>query len=247
VSAVATVNDLRKNKPIRQAGQDPATLPTYTIPEAAILLAVPRRTLQDWYRGQNPILKPSGSVGGIPLLSFLDLKEAYKVHVLRTKEHFSLQYLRRAMTQARQEFGSDHPLLDKDIVVLDRLVMNIPGRGRRPRKSIGLGSPHRPDYFPLVVRAWAKRIVSDHEGHRILPWRFLSTKNEERRTPVSIDPQVMSGRLVVTGTRIPVEILRRRSEAGEMPRELAKDYRISVDLVRNALRHIGAETTKKAA
>jgi uncharacterized protein (DUF433 family) len=62
---------------------------------------------------------------------------------------------------------------------------------------------------------------------------------------VSLDPDVMSGRLVVTGTRIPVSILLRRKLDGEPPEKIAEDYKISADLVKKALQHI--EVRQKAA
>jgi uncharacterized protein (DUF433 family) len=231
-----------RHKPIRQVGQDIRTLPTYTIPEAAVFLAISQRKLFDWYEGQNPVLKPSGYYNKIALLSFRDLEEAYKVHLLRSKERLSLQYLRRAMTHARKEYGSEHPLIDRDIRVLDMLVMSIPGSGRRPRRAVPLGSPGTATYIPEVVRVWAQRIVSKRDRTQIFPWRFFNTDEQSR--PVSLDPEVMSGRLVVTGTRIPVDILRRRRLSGETPRQLAHDYGIGVDLVQKALLHIGS---KKAA
>src|SRR5256885_141712 len=110
VTAVATFTRICEfddyvmtHKPVRELGQDIRTLPTYTIPEAASFLAIPTRTLFEWYAGQKPVLKPSGRSAGVALLSFRDLEESYKVHLLRSKEDYSLQYLRNAMAEARDE------------------------------------------------------------------------------------------------------------------------------------------------
>jgi uncharacterized protein (DUF433 family) len=223
------------HKPIREPGQDISTLPTYTLPEAAAFLAISQRTLFSWYSSKNPVLKPSGSVGGMMLLSFRDLQEAYKVHILRSKEHFSLQYLRKAMTQARKEYGSQHPLIElgRDIAILDKLIVSTPRRGRQPRRSVALGSPETSPYFPEVVKAWGKRIVP---MTRIYPWRYL--KRDDTSRPVTLDPNVMSGRPVVTGTRIPVNILWGRIKAGEKVESIAKDYHLDAKRVRQALRHV---------
>ena len=105
-------------KPTRQPKQPLAELPTYTIPEAAAFLAMTTRRLQDWYTGEHPILRASGSIGSIPLLSFRDLEEAYKVYLLRSKHTKSLQYLRRAFSDARDKAGSEHPLLTNEIDVM---------------------------------------------------------------------------------------------------------------------------------
>jgi uncharacterized protein (DUF433 family) len=240
-----------RHKPVRQPNQELSTLPTYTIPEAAEALAIPIRTLFAWYRGEAPVLKPSGCYGEIALLSFQDLEEAYKVHILRTqvrKYRLSLQYLREAMSEARANFGSDHPFIEheRDLALFfekrkNRLVMSYPGRGRRKRRSVALASPELSAYIPEVIRVWSGRIKSRKQ---IFPWKFFQT--DEKTRPVSMDPEVMSGRLVVIGTRIPVEVLRRRTESGEKPDVIAKNYGISETLVQNALTHI-EKNTKKAA
>ena len=231
-----------KNKPIRAPKQPLAELPTYTIPEAATFLAMNTSTLWDWYAGENPILKPSGYVRNIMLLSFHDLEEAYKVHLLRSIHHKSLQYLRKAMQDAREKTGSEHPLLDHEIDVMKYLALIVPGRGRRKRKAVTLGGAPVPDYIPEVVKAWGVRISKTHD--EIFPWRYATS--EDKSTPVSMNPEVMSGRLVLTGTRIPVNMLWGRRLAGEKVEEIAEDYRIDAQQVRQALAHIDQALPKVA-
>jgi uncharacterized protein (DUF433 family) len=240
-----------RHKPVRQPDQELNALPTYTIPEAAQALAIPIRTLFAWYRGDNPVLKPSGQYGDIALLSFWDLEEAYKVHMLRSevrKYRLSLQYLREAMTEARERSGSAHPFIDheREIALFfekrkNRLIWSYPGKGRRRRRSLALASPELAGYIPEVVKAWGERIKS---GKQIFPWRYFATDKTTR--PVSLDPEVMSGRLVVIGTRIPVEVLWRRKQSGEKSERIAKDYGISEALVQNALSHIEKDAKKAA-
>jgi len=229
-------------KPTRKPTQPLAEFPTYTIPEAAVFLAMTKRRLQDWYIGESPILKASGSVGHIPLLSFRDLEEAYKVYLLRSKHSKSLQYLRIAMTDARDRTGSEHPLLTHEIDVMRRLALIIPGRGRRKRRAITLGDPNVPDYFPEVVKAWGVRISKARD--EIFPWRYAS--EDDTSTPVSLSPEVMSGRLVLRGTRIPVNILWGRTKTGEKVEDIAEDYRIDINQVRQALAHIDKALPKVA-
>src|SRR5262245_33678678 len=231
-----------KNKPARRPGQPLATLPTYTIPEAATFLAMSSRTLLEWYAGDSPILRPSGYVRNIPLLSFRDLEEAYKVHLLRSKHEKSLQYLRKAMTHARQMTGSEHPLVEHEIDVMNRLALIIKGAGRRKRRAVVLGDPAVPDYFPEVVKAWGVRISKERD--EILPWRFAAEDDES--TPVSMNPEVMSGRLVLRGTRIPVNMIWGRRLAGERVEDIARDYRIDPRQVQQALAHIDKALPKVA-
>jgi len=240
---------LYKHKPALKSGQDLRTLPTYTIPEAAEYLAIDAWTLLDWYSKREPVLKPSGWYGeaeAFALLSFENLDEAYKVYLLRTKYHYSMQYLRKALADARRESGSDHPLIDPQcrIYVFDHLALETKARRgiQRPHKMIPLGARHKPFYIGEVVKTWGTRIIEDSKGRtkQIFPWRFAA-KDEQSR-PVSLQPDVMSGRLVVTGTRIPVRVLANRVSAGETPEELAKDYGISPELIEKALVHFDPQT-----
>jgi uncharacterized protein (DUF433 family) len=231
-----------RNKPSRKKNQPLETLPTYTIPEAATFLAMSPGTLSDWYAGDNPVLRPSGFVRNIALLSFRDLEEAYKIHLLRFKHDKSLQYLRKAFTDAREKTGSEHPLLDYEIDVMERLALIIPGRGKRKRRAVVLGDESVPDYFPEVVRVWGVRI-SD-ERNEILPWRYAD--EDEQTTPVSLNPEVMSGRLVLRGTRIPVSIIWGRQLAGERVEDIARDYRLDAKQVQQALAHIDKTLPKVA-
>jgi uncharacterized protein (DUF433 family) len=229
-------------KPIRGFGQALVELSTYTIPEAATFLAMNPARLYDWYAGGHPILKASGQIGNVLLLSFRDLEEAYKVYLLRSKHTKSLQYLRIAMSEARSWSGSEHPLLTHEIDVMERLAFIIPGRGKRKRRAIVLGDPSVPDYFPEVVKAWGVRISRGRK--EILPWRYAS--DDDASTPVSLNPEIMSGRLVLTGTRIPVNMLWGRMKTGEKIEDIADDYRIDALQVRQALAHIDKALPKVA-
>lgn len=230
-------------KPTRQPKQSLAEFPTYTIPEAAAFLAMSKRRLQDWYIGEHPILKSSGGIRNIPLLSFRDLEEAYKVYLLRSKHGKSLQYLRMAMSDARDITGSEHPLLTHEIDVMHRLALIIPGRGRRKRRAMTLGDRSVPDYFPEVVKAWGVRISKTRD--EIFPWRYAYKDNKS--TPVSLSPEVMSGRLVLSGTRITVNLLWGRMKAGEKVEDIAEDYRINERQVRQALAHIDEKALPQVA
>jgi uncharacterized protein (DUF433 family) len=235
--------DVLTQKPSREKGQDIRTLPTYTIPEAATCIALSQRTLFSWYDGEEPILKASGSFGDIHLLSYRDLEEAYRVYLLRAKFHFSLQFLRKSMRNAREMFGTQHPLQRSDAVkeCLKDLVYDKPARGRRPRTVTSLGQKPGQQIVSEVADLFGERII---KGKFIFPWRFAATDHESR--PVSMNPNIMSGRLVVTGTRIPVSVLWGRKRAGVSTDEIAKDYGLERDMVDQALAHIGNIRQKAA-
>src|ERR1700694_1074229 len=223
---------VHKHKPIRQAGESLYTHPIYTIPQAAQSLAIEPWTLHSWYSDRHPILKPSGWYGDqevFALLSFRDVEEAYKIHLLRTKYGYSMQYLRDALVRARQESKSDHPLIDNTIIVFDELVIVKPARGRRRKQAMSLGPVQKPLYIQEVLDVWGKRIIVEKDEWRIYPWRNAAEDDASR--PVTLDPDVLSGRLVVTGTRIPVVVLRNRRLSGETVDDIAQDYGIEADRV----------------
>jgi uncharacterized protein (DUF433 family) len=231
-----------RHKPVRRLGQDIRTLPTYTIPEAAVFLAIPRRTLASWYEGADPILKASGQYGLTHLLSYRDLEEAYRIYLLRQRFDFSFQFLRQSMSNARRMFRSQHPLQRADAVkeCLRDLVYDKPARGTSPRLVTSIGKKPGQVVIEEVANLFAERIES---GRFIFPWRFAATDHTSR--PVSMSPRIMSGRLVVIGTRIPVSALLGQKRAGARVADIAADYGLDREIVQQALTHI--DLRQKAA
>lgn len=239
---------MHRKKPTRNRGEDLYTFPTFTIPEAAQELGIDGWTLLNWYSKRDALLTPSAWYGeeeAFALLSFRDLEEAYKLHLLRTKFGQTMQYLHKALKDARNESKSKHPLIDCKLVVFSYLALDKPARGRGKRKMLPLGfEGTKSQLIPEVVDAWGKRIVSDSKGKTVRMYPYRLAKNDDQSRPVSMDPDVLSGRLVVTGTRIPVRVLNARSLGGETPEQIASDYGISPDLVRKALIHFAQKDKK---
>jgi len=231
-----------RNKPVRQRGQDIRTLPTYTIPEAAAFLAIPRRTLASWYEGREPILKASARYGATHLLSYRDLEEAYRVFLLRERFDFSLQFLRRSMANARRLFRSQHPLQRADAIkeCLRDLVYDKPASGKNPRTITSLGKCPGQQLVEEVANLFSERIEA---GRFIFPWRFAATDHKSR--PVSMNPNIMSGRLVVAGTRILVNTILGQKRAGQGVGEIAAEFGLGDTIVQQALTHI--DIRQKAA
>jgi uncharacterized protein (DUF433 family) len=139
-------------------------------------------------------------------------------------------------------FRSQHPLQRADAVkkCWRDLVYDKPARGSSPRTITSLSKKPGQEIIEEVANMFAERIES---GRFIFPWRFAATDNQSR--PVSMNPHIMSGRLVVTGTRIPVSVLWGRKRAGVKLEEIAKDYGLDREIVRQALTHI--DIRQKAA
>lgn len=231
-----------RNKPARAKGQDIRTVPTYTIPEAAEFLAINRRTLFSWYEGKEPVLKSTGQIGSVHLLSYRDLEEAYRVFLLREKYRFPLQFIRRSMRNARRMFHSLHPLQRADAIqqCLDDLVYHQPARKGRAQIVTSLGRKPGQQLVNEVVNLYAERIDA---GEFIFPWRYAATDHVSR--PVSINPNIMSGRLVVFGTRIPVTTVVGMKRAGMSEKAIAEDFSLDVETIEKAIAHFGVR--QKAA
>ena len=58
---------------------------------------------------------------------------------------------------------------------------------------------------------------------------------EELLKRITVDPKVMTGKPVIKGTRITVDLILELLAAGMTPEEIAKDYNISIEDVRAAL------------
>jgi uncharacterized protein (DUF433 family) len=232
---------LLRNKPIRGKGQDLLDFPTYTIPEAALFLGISRFTLWDWFCGPDSLITPSGSVGELPLLSFRDTAEAYAVFMLRVHHRFSMQSIRRNLENLPKYTRAKRPLISEHLKVLEkRLLIERARRGKSDRHHIDVDGGQM--VFNEVADIFANRVITDRDGRvrTIHPWRYWRQDHESK--PVEIDAEVMSGRLVITGTRIPVSVIRARS-LSETVEYIADDYSIPIDSVKKALKHVD----KKAA
>lgn len=221
----------------RKPGQPIRDYPTYTIPEAALFLGIPTRTLRYWLL-DHPIWEIANPDRKHPLLSFRDLAQAYYVELVRKHFQLNLSDTRRVIAEASKESKALYPLLRKNILVFAKHVcMDKPARGRQPHRIIDL-TQYRQLYFPEMVGELAKRINWDshNEPIQLFPWRHWAGVLDERQ-PVCIDSNVMSGRLVITGTRIPVQTIVARSKK-ESFEKIAKDYELSTEIIQQAVSHL---------
>ncbi len=224
----------------RARGESLRDYPTYSIPEAALTLAMSPRTLQSWVY-DKPFFDVSGSEQAQRLLSFNDLAQFYFLRFIRKHAKVSDRQARELLRYTQEVTDSEYPLLHEDIGVLKRHVFLTRGK-----IVLDLLSPRGQFVFQDVVSIFASRFDRDRRGLMsiLYPWRLW--KGEDERRPVSIDPQIMSGRLVVTGTRIPAILLATRTRNGESIREIAKDYEITQQRVTESLRHFDLGLRKAA-
>lgn len=134
--------------------------------------------------------------------------------------------------------NTKNPLISENLKVFERyLLYDTPTNERVERQVVNL-SKDRQLAIPKVVDVWANRVLRNASGKPVVifPWRFWS--NDQASKPVKIDPTVMSGRLVLTGTRIPVNFIAGRRRSGESIEEIAQNYQLPTENIAKALQHM---------
>jgi uncharacterized protein (DUF433 family) len=228
------------NRIPRVRGQSLQGYPIYSIPEAASILAMSRRTLQSWVY-DRPYFPVSGSDQPQRLLSFRDLAQFYFLKFVREHANLSDGQARRLLQYTKKVTKSEYPLLSEDIRVLPRHVFL-----NKQNSFLELINPPGQFVFEEIVSIFASRVDRDKRGLmvRLYPWRLW--KEGDARRPVSVDPNILSGRLVITGTRIPATVVAIRKKQGESVVDIARDYGISQQRVTESLRHLHIGIRKAA-
>jgi uncharacterized protein (DUF433 family) len=211
--------------------------------QAALYLGMRPRKLQYWVY-DKPMWKVADPTHHVRLLSFRDVAQIYFMEFLRKQMGLSDRKVRDILLQARRISRSHYPLLSKNVkVLLRRVLLDKPARGKSPRRIYDL-TQHGQMAIPEVVGQFATRVEWDSRKQvaRIFPWKhWTADKANSTKRPVSIDPHVMSGRLVITGTRVPVQTVLSRKLAGESVPHLSKDYQVPEQTIVDALRHLGLQ------
>jgi len=207
--------------------------PRYSFAEADRLARVRTGTSKRWTRGYSydspagarvskpPVGQPQPSPDAAA--SFADLIEVAAIHGLR-ELGFSLPQIRDIVDSCQQIFESDRPLLSHRFKVdgRDAFVQGDDGvlvsvlRGKR-----------RTAWDDVLDRFLASVDYRDGWAHRWWP--------EGRARKVVIDPDFGFGLPVVAGTGVRTEILVERTEVGESVDEIAADFGVSPDAVRDAI------------
>jgi uncharacterized protein (DUF433 family) len=229
---------------LRRSDQPLQDFPIYTISEAATYLAMPKDTLRYWV-SEHPVWSIAGADLPTTLLSFRDLTQAYYVEVVRKHFNLSLSKTREVIEEAKKESKARYPLLADNIIVFyGHVIMDKKASKRQPRRFVDL-THNRQLAMREIVEPFATRLRWNYKRElvELFPWRYWTGKVEDKTRPVSISPLIMSGKLVITGTRIPVEDVVQRASEGENIANLAKDYRLPPDSIVEAMRHLVPQAT----
>jgi uncharacterized protein (DUF433 family) len=216
-------------------GRDPRRIPTYTLPTVAHLAGVSPETLRYWIKHRPLILKPDPES---PLLSFINVVEAYMLAHLRRRHGLLLKQIRPAIEYTREDRKNESPLADEDLETdgrelfirdLDKII-NASRRGQIVMPEIiepyltrvdwdDLGQPAR--YYPVVRSAVSAESTAIAMAPRI----------------VMVDPTVSFGRPALMGSGVPTAVIASRFKAGDSIEELARDLDQTVREIEEALRY----------
>jgi uncharacterized protein (DUF433 family) len=226
-------------------GQDKRDLARYSIPEAAASLAMPDRTMRSWFLGSHRIFTPAYRDGSTVYLSFNDVTEAYVIEVLRTHYEFNPVRIRAALSALRKKTRLEKPLAQRELYAIPEFQNLVDVRRRKGQTEYIDLAKNENLVFEGFVTSLGKRIQRDGRGRvtTLYPWKDADSDE----SPLSMDPDVMSGELVVSGTRIPAQLIVSRYASGRTVEEISGLYRLSTDLIQRVLFYFERKQPQKVS
>jgi len=221
---MATLVSERPDEPWRRR----LTLPAYQIAEAAEYAKISPQTVVAWHKIEAHLLKQREQRAA---LSYLQLIEVAVVAAFR-KAGVPMPRIRKARAWAAHELKTEHPFavlrfkenakhlyLDSQQVELknEDTVVQADSGGQLEWQSI-IGRLNEFEY---------------EKGGIVLQWHVAG-----KGSPIIIDPRISFGAPTVKG--IPTWVLRGRHDAGESDSDIAEDFGIKKEEVREALKFEGA-------
>jgi len=207
--------------------RDPRELPSYALLETAHYLQIPQATIRSWVVGRHYptkagriFFRPIIGLPDIdrPLLSFMNLVEAYILDAIRRQHKIQLPKVRKALEYLGRTFSSMHPLADHQFET-DGLDLFIEKYGKLINISLAGQLAVR-----TLVQAYLRRIERDTQGIPIRLYPFTRKREIDEPKAIVIDPYVSFGRPVLVGTGIATAVIAERYKAGESVDGLAGDY-----------------------
>jgi len=193
--------------------------PAYTLREATRLTGIGFGTLHAWTHGDNPIIRLEGDHW-----SFTNLVEAHTLRALRKTHALRLNAVRKAVRFVETESGDRHPLASKRFKT-DGVSLFVERFGKLINASLQGQLEMRE-----MIEARLKQVEYGRDG------RATRLYLDGDRKLIVIDPAIGFGRPVIKGTRVPVDMIVSRFDAGEEPGDIAKDYDIGEGEVNQAIR-----------
>jgi uncharacterized protein (DUF433 family) len=228
----------------RDVSSDLRLLPAYSVTEAAHYLRMPEETLRSWVAGRlypvggkskrsRPVIHLDDPKGRY--LSFTNLVEAHVLAAIRRRHGVMLPKVRIALDYLKRQFRIERPLIDQTFQT-DGLDLFVERYG-----ELIYASREGQLAMKEIVGVYLKRIDRDAKG---LPMKLYPfTRDTEAKAAPASDPRavVMSpavsfGRPVIAGTGIPVSSVYERYKAGDSIADLARDFRLEISAIEEAIR-----------
>jgi uncharacterized protein (DUF433 family) len=203
-------------------------LPAYQVAEAADYAQISPQTVVAWHKIEAALLKQRDQRAA---LSYLQLIEVAVVAAFR-KAGVPLKRIRDARAYAARELKSEYPFAEF--------------RFKENGKRLFLDSSQIDDLKGNTVLqadqegqlAWESVIGRLKEFEYEDPGMVLKWHVAGRESPIIIDPRISFGTPAIKGT--PTWIIRGRYDAGETDSDIAEDFGIEKEEVREALKFEGA-------
>ena len=230
-----------KQKPDIYGGRDPREIPAYRFTDAASYLGLAVTTLRAWIRGMSyshhngtrGYFKPVFSLPepNSPLLSYMNLVEAFVLSGLRRKHRIDLYKIRIAIGALRREFETKHPLAEHEFQTngIDLFVerygqlINVGRDGQLAMRS--------------VLENYLTRVEHDPSGRAARLYPFIRLNGTEQPRNVVINPYVSFGKPVIAGTGLPTRVVAERFKAGDSIPQIAADYGRKEEEIDDAIRY----------
>jgi uncharacterized protein (DUF433 family) len=211
----------------------------YTVAQAARLARTTPQTVRRWLLGydvpghhMDPVFgsREHDSTTNLQV-SFLELVEIAVAARFRNLDKVQLARIRRAHAFARRRLNVPFPFASLDFKVLGgHLVHDF--EVEEPERASGPMAFDTDGQWalPLIIQEELESIdyLDDHLAGRWFPFG--------RGAHIIVDPHYAAGRPVIEGTRIPIQTLRQRWDAGDNLRTLAHDYGLTISVVEEAIR-----------
>lgn len=227
MGTVVRLRRFRVDGKLFQLEPDRRDTPLYSVQRAAAYLGIARGTLRHWLKATGTtraIIEADPDSG---LLSFYNLIEA---HILRVaiERRVTLQKLRLAVERLREKHPNErHPLLIDARYTAGNSLFAKTIAGDIENLSAGGQLA-----FRSLYRRHLQRIDWDDSGpFQVRPFKF---------TRIAINYRVSGGQPVVVNTGVMADVIAMRLRGGESARDIASDYEISVEDVRQAQRYAAA-------
>lgn len=221
-------------------GRDPREIPAYRLTDAATYLNIAPPTLRSWLKGYYyPIkggkrfFKPVFYLPDpeIPLLSYINLVEAFVLSSLRRKHRIDLYKIRKAIESLERRFKSRHPLAEHEFETngIDIFVQqygDLVNVGRDDQLA-----------WRQVLQNYLKRVEHDPAGKAARLYPFIRLEGTDQPRHVVINPYVSFGKPVIAGTGLPTRVVAERYKAGDSIPQIARDYGRKKEEIDDAIRY----------